>query len=154
MALSGFATPRSAGLRRVSAALAVVFAIAHIGAFHHHAVAEHEYCEEHGELVHAHPQPGAPGPADARGGAADEDRGGPAVHSADEATRGHDAEHAHCHIHPTTREGEAPEQGAEAGKAALRERTGSPRAEAEIAASEAVYQRAPKTSPPAQGPRA
>lgn len=143
---------RRAFARRLAAGVGAVFLLAQIGAFYHHAVVEHEYCEEHGELIHAGTSSGSDRAPDPRGGAAgggEEKDAALESGEAAEAGHGHDhGEHEHCHIQPTTRAEPASACVSPIGEAAARGASLALPESAEAGESEARFELAPKTSPP------
>jgi hypothetical protein len=143
----------SAGFRRLAAVVAGLFALSYVGSLHHHALVEHERCDEHGELVHVHAGDasaidGPLGMPEARGA-----HDAPVLgwHAADPATGGAHGEHHHCHIHPTSRAAApgALERGLVApsppAKLEAFARAQAPQGRAQL------LELAPKTSPPARG---
>ena len=132
------------GIRRLAAVFAGLFALSYVGAAHHHAFVEHEPCEEHGELVHAHHGGDAPARPDARSHG-DE----PRAFSADPSAGGEHGEHHHCHIHPTSRAAAAAGCERTVADTSPPQSEIAPSTERVIGPSRALFALAPKTSPPA-----
>ena len=134
------------GCRRTAASTAAVFALTYFGALHHHAVVEHERCEEHGELVHVHHGAEADDLPSTRGG---DEREKDGFYAADPDQGGAHGDHHHCQIHWTTR-CSAP-AGCERASVAIAPlaKLHSAIDRVEPTPAEPLFELAPKTSPPA-----
>jgi hypothetical protein len=133
--------PRTAA-RFVASAAALVLVAAQFGSYAHLLVTRHQLCAEHGELVESHDGPPAPAVVSV------EAAGGSRLAPSSRTATGH--QHEHCAMAPHRRERIVGTERHQILSAVQPTGSGHRWAVATVvAARDAVYRLAPKTSPPA-----